>query len=74
MAPRIEYYYGMRLRGFSPMAQPSYGYLRCLSEEEAWNFKREDGRRYHDVLVYFRPLSMKEMEDYEMDYLQEVGK
>ena len=54
-----EYRYGMRLRGFSPGCQPKEGLIRC-----------EDGdRKYHDIVVYCRPLTDREMEDYELDDL-----
>ena len=55
-----EYRYGMRLRGFSPMCQPMNGLLR-----------REDDTsgKYHDILVYSRELTEKELRDYELDAL-----
>lgn len=55
-----EYFYGMRLRGFSIGAQPIKGLI-----------KREDSSsgRYHDILVYDRKLTEKELTDYELDYL-----
>ncbi len=54
-----EYRYGMRLRGFSPGAQPK-DVLR-----------REDDQtgKYHDIIVYDRPLSSDEIADYELDDL-----
>jgi hypothetical protein len=57
-----EYRYGMRLRGFSPGCQPKDGFV-----------KREDDKKgkYHDVLIYNRKLSEKEMVDYELDYLED---
>lgn len=58
------YKYGMRLRGFAPACQPMIGLVR-----------REDDvtGRYHDILIYSRPLTEKEVTDYELDYLGEVG-
>ena len=52
--------YGMRLRGFSPMCQPMNGLIR-----------REDdpSGKYHDILVYDRELTEKELKDYEFDDL-----
>ena len=60
---KITYYkYGMRLRGFSPGAQPMQGLVGV-----------ESGRdRYHDILIYSRPLNDHEQEGYELDYLGEV--
>ena len=56
-----EYFYGMRLRGFSIGTQPKNGLIR-----------REDSfsDRYHDILVYNRKLTEKELADYELDYLK----
>ena len=55
----MEYRYGMRLRGFSPGCQPKEGLVG-----------REDGgMKYHDIVVYSRPLSDRELDDYEMDDL-----
>lgn len=56
-----EYFYGMRLRGFSIGAQPTKGFIR---REE--NFI---DNRYYDILVYNRKLTEKELADYELDYL-----
>ena len=53
------YRYGMRLRGYSPGCQPN-GVI-----------ERQDdpGGRYHDILIYSRELTAKELADYELDYL-----
>ena len=55
--------YGMRLRGFSPGCQPMSGLVR-----------REDdpAKKYHDILIYSRPLNDHEQEGFELDYLGEV--
>lgn len=54
-----EYLYGMRLRGYSIGAQPS-GVID----------RRDDpSGKYHDIIVYDHPLSEKECEDYELDYI-----
>ena len=57
----MRYYYGMRLRGFSIGCQPMRGLVR-----------REDDTtgKYHDVLVYDRPLLEPEMRDYELDCIK----
>ena len=54
-----EHRYGMRLRGYSPGAQPK-DVLR-----------REDDRtgKYHDIIVYSRQLSADEVRSYELDEL-----
>ena len=56
-----EYRYGMRLRGYSPGAQPK-GVLR-----------REDDQtgRYHDIIVYDRKLSADEIRAYELDEMED---
>lgn len=55
----MEYRYGMRLRGFSPGCQPKEGLVG-----------REDGgMKYHDIVVYSRPLTDRELDDYELDDL-----
>ena len=55
-----EYKYGMRLRGFAPLCQPKEGLVR-----------REDSTcpRYHDIIVYNRPLTDTELVNYELDDL-----
>lgn len=54
------YRYGMRLRGFAPMCQPKKGFVERLDDTK---------KRYHDILVYDRMLTDKELRDYELDYL-----
>ncbi len=57
----IVYIYGMRLRGFSPGCHPMLGFVE----------RRDDPRdEYHDLLLYDRKLSEKEMRDYELEYIQ----
>lgn len=56
------YKYGMRLRPFSIGCQPKAGFI-----------EREDDPtgKYWDVIIYDRPLTEKELEDYELDDLNE---
>ena len=58
----MEYKYGMRLRGFSPMCQPKKGFIR-----------REDDATgdYYDIIVYNRQLTDMELNYYELDELVE---
>ena len=49
------YSYGMRLRGFSIGCQPMKGLLFTADDESG---------RYHDLLVYNRKLTDKELSDY----------
>lgn len=52
--------YGMRLRGFSPGAQPKEGWLDAEIDplDEYWN-----------ILVYSRKLTEKEVREFDLDYL-----
>lgn len=54
----------MTLRGFSIGCQPMIGLVR-----------REDDLtgRYHDILIYNRPLNDHEQDSFELDYLGEVS-
>ena len=54
------YVYGMRVRGFSPGAQPKEGWLDTEVDplDDYWN-----------VLLYSRPLKRKECEEYDLDFL-----
>lgn len=61
------YYYGMRLRGYSPMCQPGSGLIGTANGMQ-YKFAAQ-GRRYHDILAYDRELSIDELDDYELDYL-----
>lgn len=56
------YYYGMRLRGFAPMCQPKKGLIERLPDYTD---------KYWDILTYDRKLTDKELQDYELDFLQE---
>lgn len=57
----IRYTYGMRLRGFSPGCQPMAGLVERRNDPQ---------RKYHDLLVYDHALTEKEMQDYELDFVQ----
>lgn len=56
------YLYGMRLRGFSPGCQPMEGLIERTDDVL---------QEYHDILIYDRPLSKKEIRDYELDFIRE---
>ncbi len=53
-----RFVYGMRLRGFSPGCQPREGLIERQDDPKG---------KYHDLLVYSRPLTDKELADYELD-------
>lgn len=61
----VLYVYGMRLRGFSPGAQPTEGWVDTEIDplDDYWN-----------VLVYSRKLTEQECSDYDLDYLGERRK
>ena len=59
---RPIYLYGMRLRGFSPGCQPMEGLIERTDDVL---------QEYHDILFYDRPLSKKEIRDYELDFIRE---
>lgn len=56
----LAYMYGMRLRGFSPGCQPKDGFI---------DRQDDDTGKYYDILIYNRPLTEKEVAEYELDYL-----
>ena len=57
-----EYLYGMRLRPAGPGCQPLNGLLRIAP----------GGGQYHDLLIYDRRLTDEELEEYELDYINDV--
>lgn len=58
--------YGMRLRGFSPGCQPMNGLIEHRSTPQG---------PYYDLLTYDHELTEKEMQDYELDFVQaEIGR
>ena len=59
-----EYLYGMRLRPAGPGCQPMKGLLRIAP----------GGGRYHSLLIYDRKLSDEEVEQYELDFINDVWK
>lgn len=54
------YAYGMRLRGFSPGCQPMQGLVRRV----------DSSGKHFCILIYDRPLTEKEMRDYELDAIK----
>lgn len=55
----MKYLYGMRLRGFSPGAQPK-GVVDVYNDPNG---------RYWCIIVYARRLTEQEVRDYELDFL-----
>ena len=58
-----EYKYGMRLRGFAPLCQPRQGFIKRIYDYT---------RKYHDIIIYNRRLTDKELADYELDFIEET--
>lgn len=54
------YAYGMRLRGFSPGAQPMGTFLDRIDDSTG---------KYHDILIYSVPLKEETAMQYDLDYL-----
>lgn len=59
------YVYGMRLRGYSPGCQPMNGIV---------GIKEETTGKYHNLLIYDRKLTDKELYDYELDFIKPITK
>ena len=57
---KFEFRYGMRLRGFSPGAQPRGKFLRHENDPTG---------QYYDILVYARRLTDAEVVEYDLDDL-----
>lgn len=58
----MAYKYGMRCRGFSIGCQPKKGLIERLDDPSG---------RYYDILAYDRQLTQRELEDYELDFINE---
>ena len=56
----FEFKYGMRLRGFSPGAHPKKSFIRAEDDPEG---------KYHNIVVYGRRLTDREIVQYELDDL-----
>lgn len=65
------YEYGMRLRGFSPGAQPMKGLLAAHPVQYVQYPRGYGKRKYWSVLTYNRQLTDKEMQNYELDFIRE---
>ena len=56
----ILFYYGMRLRGFSPGCQPMDGFVE---RQDDWTGK------YWDILVYDHMLSDADCDHYDLEFI-----
>ena len=66
----MKYFYGMRLRGFSPGCQPMEGFVKRLDSNVP---------AYHDIIVYNKPISEDDVRHYSLtplygiDYSDNLG-
>lgn len=60
----MKYFYGMRLRGFSPGAQPKEGLIQYEDTDRNWT-------GYYSILTYNRRLSESEISDYELTFIEQ---
>ena len=65
------YLYGMRLRGFSPGAQPDREFVKCIPKSDYKGLRLS--RQYHDIIAYGQELSTLEIDMYELDYIGELN-
>lgn len=56
----VQYFYGMRLRGFSIGCQPMEG---LVERQDDWTGK------YWDILVYDREISKADCEHYDLEFI-----
>jgi hypothetical protein len=56
------YKYGMRARGFAPWCQPMKAIIMAEKDESG---------KYHNILFYSEPLTQRQLEEFELDYLGE---
>jgi hypothetical protein len=54
---KMKYFYGMRLRGFSPGCQPMDGFIRRLDSHS---------KNYHDIIVYDKALSEQNVKHFSL--------
>lgn len=57
-----RYYYGMKMRGFSLGCQPKDGFVERLDDRHG---------DYYDIIAYDRPLTDREIEDYELEPIRD---
>ena len=60
---KLQYVYGMKLRGFSVGCQPMAGLVERVEDTSD---------TYYDILIYNRLLTEKEISDYELVYLGKI--
>lgn len=66
-----RYIYGMRERGASIGAMPGKGIIEIKNDRKTCDrYGQAKGRYYHSIVSYSRMLTAKEMEAYDMDYLE----
>ena len=63
------YWYGMRLRGYSPGAQPKDGIMFWTDD----SYTCMDGK-YHSVIAYDHALTDREISDYDLNFIYHLEK
>lgn len=66
-----HFIYGMKLRGFSPWAQPDEGLLGKVEDFDKYYGNMYD-RDYYDYLIYDRVLEIDEEVTYDLDLVGKV--
>lgn len=65
-----RYIYGLRQKPASIGAIPAKGVLEIINDRKRCDtYGQAHGRYYHSVVTYYRMLTAKEQEEFEMDYL-----
>lgn len=67
----VHFIYGMKLRGYSPGAQPDQGLLGKVEDFEQY-YADKFGREYYDFIIYDRVLELEEEITYDLDLVGKV--
>lgn len=66
-----RYIYGLRQRPASIGAMPAKGIMEIKNDRPTCDkYGLAKGRYYHSIISYFRELTAKEMDEYDMDLLE----
>ena len=66
-----RYIYGLRKRPASIGSIPAKGIIEIKKDRKTCDYYGQiKGRYYHSIISYFRELTAKEMDEYDMDLLE----
>lgn len=66
-----RYIYGLRNRPASIGSIPARGIIEIKKDRKTCDYYGQiKGRYYHSIISYFRELTAKEMDEYDMDLLE----